>query len=84
MAIGRPVITSFSDAYKGTLAGSDIIGWVPSGDPAALAATVTKWLENPSLLKTRGEKTRRLFDTYFSIQTQRDALKEILKKALKG
>ncbi|MBE9519764.1 MAG: hypothetical protein IME97_01445, partial [Proteobacteria bacterium] len=84
MAIGRPVITSFADSYKGTLDGSDTIGWVPSGDPAALAAIVTKWLDNPSLLKTRGEKTRQLFGTYFSMQTQRDSLKKILAKALKG
>lgn len=83
MAMGRPVITSTSDAYEGTLAGSDTIGWVPSGDPEALAATVTKWLADPSLLKARGEETRRLFDTYFSMQKQRDALKRILEKALK-
>lgn len=84
MAVGRPVITSLAESYKGTLAGSDTIGWVPSGDAAALAKVVTNWLDNPSLLKKRGEKTRELFDTYFSKQTQRDALENILKKALAG
>jgi glycosyltransferase involved in cell wall biosynthesis len=82
MAMGRPVVTSYSEAYKGTLDDSDTIGWVPGGDSAALAKTVTQWLANPSSLEPRGKKTRQLFDTYFSTQTQRNALETILEKAL--
>ncbi len=82
MAMGRPVITSRSKGYADTLEGSDVIGWVPGGDPSALAGTVREWLEDPASLSQRGRETRGLFDAYFSPARLQAALKTIIEHAL--
>ena len=81
MAVGRPVITSISPAYKDSLEKTNTIGWVPSGDPRALADTVHDWLKHPHLLADRGRDTRRLFDRYFSMETLKIALNGIIETA---
>lgn len=82
MAMGRPVITSYSKAYADTLDGSDVIGWVPGGDPQALADKVCNWLNHPDDLVDRGRETRALFDAYFSPDQLRTALQEIIDQAV--
>ncbi|MFZ5570723.1 MAG: glycosyltransferase [Thermodesulfobacteriota bacterium] len=82
MAMGRPVITSRSRGYAGTLDGSEVIGWVPDGDPAALAGKVREWLADPASLARRGLATRGLFDLHFSPARMKTALKDILDHAL--
>ncbi|MDR3631775.1 MAG: glycosyltransferase [Desulfocapsaceae bacterium] len=82
MAVGRPVITSYSKAYTDSLEGSDIIGWVPSGDPQALADKVDNWLRHPDDLDRRGQETRALFDAYFSPVQLQTALQEIIVQAM--
>lgn len=82
MAVGRPVITRKSPAYKDTLGSSDIIGWVPPEDPKALAFLVRKWFEEPLKLARRGEETRLLFDRFFSEDKQTRRLANILSRAL--
>jgi len=84
MAVGRPVITSHSGAYRDNLQGSDVIGWIPAGDSAALAETVRSWLADPGGLAMRGKQTRRLFDRFFSEKTLRKMLASILEKAAAG
>jgi glycosyltransferase involved in cell wall biosynthesis len=81
MAVGRPVITSISRAYKDSLEKTNTIGWVPGGNPHALANTVHDWLKHPHLLADRGRDTRRLFDRYFSMDTLRIALNVIIEAA---
>lgn len=80
MAVGRPVITRAAGAYPAPVGNSDVIGWVPPGDPAALADRVRSWLKNPADLTGRGEETRRLFDTFFSAAELRKQLERILAK----
>ncbi|MBC2709910.1 MAG: glycosyltransferase [Desulfosarcina sp.] len=81
MAVGRPVITSISPAYNDSLEGFETIGWVPGGDPMALADMVRTWLNAPHQLEKRGRETRKLFDHYFSITSLKSALKTIIKTA---
>jgi len=84
MAAGRPVITRSSRAYRETLADDDAIGWVPPGDPAALADLVLKWAQNPDTLEERGRTTRKLFDRHFSAEKIKEQLQAILDQALKN
>jgi glycosyltransferase involved in cell wall biosynthesis len=82
MAMGRPVITSFSKAYAGTLEGSNVIGWVPGGAPQALADKVCDWLTHHEDLERRGRETRALFDGHFSPARLQAELKEIIDQAV--
>ena len=82
MAMGRAVITRRSKAYADTLNESETIGWVPAGDPMALAFLVKKWFEDPSHLIRRGEKTRELYDAFFSRSKLKDMLIKILETAM--
>lgn len=81
MAAGRPVITRAAKAYPQPVRSSDVIGWVPPGDPAALANRVRTWLTNPADLMQRGRETRGLFDTYFNPAQLRKQLEMVLAKA---
>jgi len=81
MAAGRPVITRAAAAYPPALRHSDVIGWVPPGDPPAVAAVVREWLQQPAALVDRGRETRRLFDAYFNPNVLRRQLETILAKA---
>jgi len=78
MAVGRPVITRHSDAFKDTLTGSDIIGWTPPGDADALSALVSHWADHPEDLAQRGRATRKLSDDYFSMDKLAVMLESIL------
>ena len=82
MAAGRPVITRASAAYPREMADSPVIGWIPAGDPQALAAKVGQWVADPGALAQRGEATRQLFDRYFHMDRLREDLARILERAL--
>lgn len=82
MAAGRPVITRRSSAFEGTLAGSDVIGWVNPGDPEDLAAMVREWLKDPRGLADRGAASSLLFDEHFSMDSLKGTLKTIVEKVL--
>ena len=82
MSMGRPVITRAGSAYQETLSQSDVVGWVPQGDPDALAACVRKWLASPEKLADRGKKTRVLFETYFGHEKLREMLSKILARVV--
>lgn len=82
MAAGRPVITRYANAYRETLAGSRIIGWVPPGDPDALAELVIQWSKDTDALRKRGRETRTLFETYFGREKTKAQLNEILIRSL--
>ncbi len=83
MAVGRSVITRYSDAFEDTLAGSDMIGQTPPGDPDALAALVNRWATYPQALAQRGHATRKLLDDYFSMDKLAAMLENILTGAIK-
>jgi len=82
MAVGRPVITRHSGAFKDTLANSDIIGWTPPGDADALSALVNHWAAHPQYLAQRGHATRKLSDDYFSMDKLAVMLENILTGAM--
>jgi len=84
MAVGRPVITRHARAYRDTLDGSPVIGWVPPGDPAALTALVRQWSMNVSGLEQRGRETRKLFLSFFGRDKTKARLMETLDQALSG
>lgn len=83
MALGRPVITRRASAYPEQIDGSDVIGWVPAGDPESLAEKVQNWAQTPALLAERGNQTRLLFDLYFSPQCLTIQLADIIKTVQK-
>jgi glycosyltransferase involved in cell wall biosynthesis len=82
MASGRPLITRSAEAYRGTLADSEVIGWVPPGDPAALSHLVRQWSADSSKLKQRGLETRELFEIFFGHEKTRSVLNELVEQAL--
>lgn len=84
MAVGRPVITRQANAYRETLAGASAIGWVPPGNPDALAELVQQWAQNIDTLEQRGRETRKLFDLYFSPAKMQAQLQSILDRAMKN
>ncbi len=82
MAAGRPLITRRAKAYETTIADADAIGWVPAGNPEALASIAEKWFRNPSELSVRGLETRKLYDRYFNRQRIAQMLDSAVSKAL--
>lgn len=82
MAAGKPVITRYSKAYPAEMLASDVIGWVPCEDHVSLAEKVREWIKEPEKLAARGEKTRELFDRFFSQEKMKGMLSMILSKAL--
>jgi glycosyltransferase involved in cell wall biosynthesis len=84
MAVGRPLITRRAAAYRSSVEGSDVIGWVPPGNPEALAMIVKKWFRNPFELSNRGHETRILYDRFFGRTRIVQMLDAALKKALEG
>lgn len=83
MAVGRPVITRHSEAYRDTLAGSPVIGWVPPGDQDSLAELVLKWSRDTEKLKQQGRETRKLFESFFGRDKTKAGLNEMLDYAFK-
>ncbi|MDH3328402.1 MAG: glycosyltransferase [Desulfobulbaceae bacterium] len=84
MAVGRPVITRHSEAYRDTLAGSPVIGWVPPGDPDSVAELVLKWSRDTEKIEQRGRDTRKLFESFFGRNKTKAMLNEMLNNALKN
>ena len=82
MAAGRPVITRHSEAYRETLAASPVIGWVPPGNPQALADLVLDWSQDTDKLKQQGRETRNLFAQFFGRETTKARLNQMLEYAL--
>ena len=82
MAVGRPLITRRAKAYETTIADADAIGWVPAGNPEALALITKKWFRDPSELSMRGHETRKLYDRFFNRQRIVHMLDTAVRKAL--
>jgi len=82
MAVGRPLITQSAASYMTNIGTSDVIGWVPRGDPHALAEIVRRWLDEPEKLAERGTATLSLFDHHFSPAVQQQALRAIIDRVL--
>lgn len=84
MAMGRPLVTLPSKAYPQCVRESDVIGWVPPGDPQALAACVRHWVRQPDTLPERGSQTRTIYERYFSMEKLIKELKNVLEIAMAG
>jgi glycosyltransferase involved in cell wall biosynthesis len=83
MAVGRPLITLESKAYPTEISASDVIGWVPAGDPQALAACIHRWKADAVNLAKRGLSTRRLYEQFFSMDKLQVELQTALEMVLK-
>jgi glycosyltransferase involved in cell wall biosynthesis len=83
MAVGRPLVTLESKAYPTEISASDVIGWVPPGNPQALATCIRSWKADPANLAERGLKTRLLYEQFFSMGKLKVELQTALDKALK-
>lgn len=83
MASAKPLITQSASAYNDNVGPSNVIGWVPRGNPEALAAMVREWLAAPNALPKRGQATRKLFDQYFGDNIMREMLADVLSRVMK-
>ena len=82
MAVGRPLITRFSEAYPRPVRESQVIGWVPPGDARAIARQVSEMATDPGNLLLRGRQTRQLYDRYLSLHHIRQQLQDALDKVM--
>lgn len=57
MAMGRPVITTDAPGCRETVVDGETGFFVPTGDAKALADAMCRFIENPALIKTMGEKS---------------------------
>lgn len=80
LACARPVITRDSRVYGAELRIANIggIGFVPPGDPSALANMIKDWADNPQLIDQRCANARELYDRFYST----DSIEKSLKIAL--
>jgi glycosyltransferase involved in cell wall biosynthesis len=82
MAMGRPLITRYSEAYPQQVRDSTVIGWVPAGDASALAAQVEKMAADPHGLVGWGHQTRQLYEQCLSLHHIRRQLQNTLDKVM--
>jgi glycosyltransferase involved in cell wall biosynthesis len=80
LAAGRPVLTRESDAYPAEARASEGLGFVPPGDPSALAAAVARWAGNRDALARRGTAARELYEKCFSASVIRKQLDAALSR----
>ena len=66
LASGRPVITRASAAYPLETHASPAFGFVPPGDPQALATAVSAWALRRENLSERAQTAREIYTTCFS------------------
>lgn len=80
LACARPVITMESPVYSSAVraAADGGIGWVPSGDPAALAELVREWASLPERLRERGVAARAVYEQFYSNAKVTEALRRAL------
>lgn len=68
MAMGRPIVTTDLPGCRDTVV-SDVNGFlVPPRDPLALAAALTRFIEEPDLVRQMGEASRRLAEQRFDVK----------------
>lgn len=78
MAMGRPVITTDAPGCRETVADGETGFFVPIGDSKALADAMCKFIENPALIKTMGEKSYNFCKDKFDVhKINADMLKHI-------
>lgn len=70
MAMGRPVLTTDVPGCRETVA-EGVNGYmVPPRDPFALAAAMSRFVEDTSLLLSMGRESRRIAEERFDVRTQ--------------
>lgn len=66
--MGRPIVTTDLPGCRDTVV-SDVNGFlVPPRDPLALAAALTRFIEEPDLVRQMGEASRRLAEQRFDVK----------------
>ena len=68
MAMGRPVITTDAPGCRETVVDNETGFFIPTGDSNALAEAMCKFIENPALIKTMGEKSYHLCKERFDVR----------------
>lgn len=68
MAMGRPIITTDMPGCRDTVA-HGVNGWlIPVRDPAALAAAMSTFIEEPALISRMGAESRRLAEANYDVR----------------
>lgn len=80
LSLGRPVITSESEAVKNMFS-SRGVSFVPGQDPDALFRAIQKLIAHPGLLKKLGREGEREFTQRYSDKALSGKLVSILRKA---
>lgn len=68
MAMGRPVITTDAPGCRETVVDGETGFFVPTGDGQSLAEAMCKFIENPSLIPTMGEKSYNFCKEKFDVR----------------
>ena len=67
MAMGRPVITTDAPGCRETVVEGENGFFTPVGDSEALAEAMCRFIDNPALIKTMGEKSYKLCKERFDV-----------------
>jgi glycosyltransferase involved in cell wall biosynthesis len=78
MAMGRPVITTDSIGCRETVRDGVNGFLVPVRDPHALAQAMMRFVESPDLIKTMGQKGRRIAEERFDVHAINRQIMEII------
>ena len=81
MAMGRPVITTDAPGCGETVIDGENGFLVPVRDADALAEWILRFVENPALIRTMGQRSRQLAEERFDVRRINARLREVLGAA---
>jgi len=84
LACGRPVINEHSAGYPEVARQTPALTFIPPGDPQALAAAVTRFLDHRSELPALNKEARRFFEEHLSMRVIKKQLERAVDYALKA
>ncbi len=79
MAIGRPVVTTAAPGCRETVVEGDNGFLVPVQDAEALAAAMKRFIDDPELVTTMGDASRRLAEERFDVHKINDSLLTLMQ-----
>lgn len=84
LALGRPVLTAATAAFPAALRADEQQGlfWAEAGNPASIAAAVSRLHQQLPDLTAHGQAARATYDRYFSQQVVQASLARIIAKVI--
>ena len=82
MACGRPVICFEGTSLPGVTFAPEAGLAVPARDAVALAAAMTRWIENPEEVSKRGRRSRELAEAHYGVDLYVERLAAVYRSAV--